>query len=480
MPNTSQNVYQRGTEPFLAEDLGSSSGPLDVSEVAQISSDVVEPSKFKSDFTLGDTSSEDVDRNLEGCRLVVDRASNIIPHGGLVSNSYNLASATLGAGIVSVPSGFHDSGIIVSVVLLAVVCALTIYSLRLLAIAKEKTGLRSYEEMARGLLGIGWDYFTAFLMFIFCWGTCVGYVISVGDLLTPMLDDPNTNSFLKTKNGHNILIGLVWLVGMFTLSLPKEINSLRYVSVVGVSFIIFFVICMIVHAAQNGMKHGLNSDLKLTNTGMTAVNGLTLFIFAFICQVNMFEIYEEMHKPSPWRMTRDSSISMIAVALLNFLSGFFGYCDFGDKVTGSILLLYDPRHDALFMISYIGICLKLCVGFAICIQPSRDAVYYCLRMGKTSDVKTWLNWLVSGFLALAALICGLFVPNITIVFSLLGGICGGFLSFLFPAYFFMFSGGFTLKNVGIWNYLGCIALLVAGVVAIVFGTVAAIYSEVVG
>lgn len=403
---------------------------------------------------------------------------SLVPHGGVVANIYNLASATLGAGIVSVPSGFHDSGIIVSVILLIVVCVCTIYSIRLLALTKDKTGLRSYEEMARGLLGRGWDYFTAFLMFMFCWGTCVGYVISVGDLISPMLDSPNTNAFLQTDNGHRILVGLVWLVGMFTLSLPKQINSLRYASVVGVTFIIFFVVCMVVHSAQNGLRENIRGNVSLVNSGMSAVNGLSLFIFAFICQVNVFEIYEEMQKPTPRNMTRDAAISMSAVALLNFLSGFFGYCDFGEQVTGSILLLYKPLEEPVFMIAYIGICIKLCVGFAICIQPARDAVYYCLQMGKTSDVKYWLNWLVSGFLAVTALICGLFIPNINIVFSLLGGICGGFLGFLFPAYFYMYSGGFALREVGIWNYIGCAVLIVGGVVAAVFGTAVAIYNEI--
>lgn len=378
------------------------------------------------------------------------------------------------------PSGFRDSGIVVSSVLLVAVCACTIYSLRLLAITKDKTGLRSYEEMARGLLGKYWDYFTAFLMFMFCWGTCVGYVISVGDLLSPILNDPSNSEFLQSNTCQRLLVSAIWLLGMFTLSLPKEINSLRHASVVGVSFIVFFVICMIVHSCQHGLADGVNKDLNLSNSGITAVNGLSLFIFAFVCQVNMFEIYSEMQKPTVSRFTRDSIVSMGMVALLNWLSGFFGYCDFGEEVTGSILLLYKPRQNVLFMIAYIGVCVKLCVGFAICIQPSRDAVYYCLRWGITADVNRWVNYGVSTILSVSALVCGLFIPNINIVFSLLGGICGGFLGFLFPAYFFIYSGGFNLKEAGIWNVLGCIILLCGGVVAVVFGTVAAIYAEIEG
>ncbi|EPY21054.1 amino acid permease [Strigomonas culicis] len=411
----------------------------------------------------------------------------LVPHGGFISNVYNLASATLGAGIVSVASGFHDSGIIISVFLLVIVCILTIYSIRLLGITMEKTRLRSYEEMAKGLFGTGWDYFTAFLMWVFCWGTCVSYAMSVGDLLTPILQDDTyyTPPFLKTTTGHRLLIALVWFVGMFSLSLPKEINSLRYASVVGVSFIIFFVICMIIHSSMNGLQEPIDSThgkLILANTGITAVNGLTLFVYAFIVQVNVPEIYMEMapYRKNPRNFTIDATVSMCGVAILNLLSGIFGYLDFREEVTGSILLLYKPKQDVLFLISYIGICVKLCVGFAICIQPSRDAIYYCLRWGKTCDVNRWVNYAVSGTLALLALICAFFIPNITIVFNLLGGVCGCFLAFMFPAFFFIYSGGFTYKKVGFWNFLGCFLLLVAGAVSLVFGTAAAIYAQIYG
>ncbi|RNF25874.1 putative amino acid transporter [Trypanosoma conorhini] len=415
-----------------------------------------------------------------GAYRAMGRLNSIVPYGGLVSNSFNLASATLGAGIVAIPSGFRDSGIVVAAILLALCCACTVYSIRLLALIKEKTGFRSYEEMARGLFARGFDYFVAFLMFIFCFGTCVGYVISVGDLLFPLLASPSTPEFLRTSTGKSLLVSGVWLLGMFSLSLPKEINSLRHASVVGVSFLIFFVACMVIHAASNGLKGGLSSELHLYNGGKNALNGLSLFIFAFICQVNCFEVYGEMRNPSPNRMTRDTALSMTFVGLLYFFAGFFGYADFGNAVAGSVLQLYDPGHDLLMAVAYVGIAIKLCVGFAICIQPSRDAVYYVLRWGKTSDVPTWRNLLLSGFLALAALILGLFIPSITVVFGFLGGVCGGFLGFLFPAFFYMYAGNWSLREVGWANFLATYCLILLGVVAVVFGTALTIYGEVHG
>ncbi|ESL08194.1 amino acid transporter [Trypanosoma rangeli SC58] len=415
-----------------------------------------------------------------GAYRAMKRVAGIVPYGGLVSNAFNLASATLGAGIVALPSGFRDSGIIVASLLLALCCACTVYSIRLLVLTKDKTGFRSYEEMAQGLFIRGVDYFVALLMFVFCFGTCVGYVISVGDLFFPMLESEATPEFFRTSHGKSLLISGVWLLGMFSLSLPKEINSLRYASVIGVACLIFFAVCMVMHAASNGLKGGMSSNLSLYGNGTTSLNGLSLFIFAFICQVNCFDVYEEMRDPSPNRMTRDTTLSMVCVGLLYFFAGFFGYADFGNAVTGSVLRLYDPKNDILMAISYVGIAFKLCGGFALCIQPSRDAIYYVLRWGKTSDVSTWRNVLVSGFLALAALILGLFIPSITVVFGFLGSVCGGFLAFLFPAFFYMYSGNWSLKEVGWANFIATYSLIFLGVFTVVFCTALTIYGELYG
>nr|CCC96067.1 unnamed protein product [Trypanosoma congolense IL3000] len=416
-----------------------------------------------------------------GClQRFMDPFLRLIPYGGMASNVFNLESATLGAGIVVLPSGFHNSGIIIATLMLVYICFTTVYSIRILVITKDKTGFRSYEELSRGLLGRGSDYFTAFLMFVFCFGTCVGYVISVGDLLSPLLEQPTTNEFLQSTMGKNLLVSAVWLVTMLPLSLPKEINSLRYASAIGVVCIVFFVLCMIVHAATNGLKTGVSSDVRLFGDGWGILNGFTLFVFAFICQVNCFEVYEEMRKATPQRMTRDSTVAMSMVGILYFLSGLFGYLDFGDEASGSVLKLYRPQDDVMMAIGYIGIAFKICGGFAICIQPSRDALYYVAGWGKTSDVATWKNLVVSGVLSTLALVLGLVLPSIEVVFNFLGSFCGGFLAFILPALYYMYAGNFSVREVGWFNYIVTYQLIFVGVFAVVFGTALTIYDEVKG
>ncbi|EPY41570.1 amino acid transporter [Angomonas deanei] len=195
------------------------------------------------------------------------------------------------------------------------------------------------------------------------------------------------------------------------------------------------------------------------------------------------EVYREMKLPSPKRITIQTGASMTVCLILYILAGVFGYLEFGAEITDSILLFYNVRNEPMVAVAYIGIGIKMIVGFAICMQPSRDSVYYCLGwwFPMFRDIRTvplWVNALICGFMAIVALVLGLFIPSVTVVFGLVGSFCGGFLGFIYPALFVMYAGDWSLKTVGWFHYICTYLLLICGVVAVVFGTIASIYGEI--
>lgn len=407
------------------------------------------------------------------------RAFNFfVPYGGLVSSGFNLASSSIGAGIISLPSAFEASGLAMAIVYLVIIGVLTAYSFTLLAIAGKRTGLRNYEQIVYHLLGPGADYFLAFCMWLLSFGAEVSYVISMKDVLTRFIEDsPNPPDYLLTISGQRLLTSMVWLAVMMPLTLPKEINTLRYFSVFAIALIIFFVICMIVHSAQNGLKGGPRDDLIYFQTGNRAIGGLAIFMFAYISQLNMYEVYNEMYKPSVRRVTLGAGLGVFLCFILYFFSGLFGYLDFGPAVTGSALKMYNPVKEPLMGVAYAGIMFKLCVGFGLHMIPVRDAVYHCVKI----DVKTiawWKNACICCLMATLSLICGLFIPRINIVFGLVGGFSGGFIGFIFPSLMFMYTGNWSLKTVGWKHYFGTYFLLIVGVIGVVFGTGSSIYDTV--
>ncbi|KPI90331.1 putative amino acid transporter aATP11 [Leptomonas seymouri] len=172
-----------------------------------------------------------------------------------------------------------------------------------------------------------------------------------------------------------------------------------------------------------------------------------------------------------------ASIGVLIVFAVYLFAGLFGYLDFGPAVTGSALKMYNPVDDKMMGVGYGGILLKLCVGYGLHMIPVRQAIYHCVKV----DVHTfawWKNAVVCVILALLSMICGLFIPNINVIFGLVGGFSGGFIGFIYPSLMIMYAGNWTFSSVGWFHYFSTYLLLLAGVIGVVWGTASAIYGEV--
>lgn len=399
----------------------------------------------------------------------------VIPYGGIMSSAFSIASSTIGGGIIGLPAAFQMSGIGMATIYLVVVVTMAIYSFVLLAIVSQRTGLHNWELIARRLMGRGWDYFVVFVMWVLCFGGDVSYIIALKSILTGFLSNSDSaTKYLKSEAGARLITSMLWLIVILPLCTLKEINSLRHVSTVAILFVVFFTITVMVHSGQTLHSRGMRHDLESFQTGNIAISGLSNLMFAFIAQVNAPEISRELHKFSVHRVFLSALVGMLLCAVLYFLTGLFGYLDFGPEVSDSILAMYNPMQDRLMAVSYCGMMLKICIGFVLHLIPCRDCVYYLLGTD-AARVPWWKNALLCGLQAAVALVAGLFIPRISTVFGLLGGFCGGFVGFIFPSFFMMYSGGFTAARLGWGHFLGTYALLLAGVVAVVWGTSAAVY-----
>ena len=129
--------------------------------------------------------------------------------------------------------------------------------------------------------------------------------------------------------------------------------------------------------------------------------------------------------------------------------------------------------------SYVGVFIKICASFGLLNNAGRSALYPLIGWDPYT-VAYWKYLIGAIFLAVLDLMLGLFIPNVNMVFGFTGGVCGGSIGFILPALFIMYSGGWTLRSVGIVNYVCTYLTLFAGVVAIVFGTGATIYSAAAG
>lgn len=527
-----------------------------------------------------DTACEEV-ANEEGCLLrfasKLSAAFNyFIPNGGILSGAFNMASSSIGAGILGLPAAADTSGLLMAVLYLIIITFFSIFSMYLLAIAARRSNIRSFEGMARYLFprwNHAFSYFAAFIRWFHAFAGCVAYIISVGNCFAPIFnqarEDNPSNAAIKyfaSRSGNRVLTVCVWIVIMLPLVIPKHIDSLRYASTFAVSFMVYFALIVIVESCRNGLpkhrhnvkvsaSHGdpVGDDIFLFRTGNSAINGVGVFMFAYVCQLNAIEVWWDMRPEirNPLNYTVSATIGMLLCGILYVLVCVFGYFDFGSKAIkgNSLLLMYNPLREPQVMVAYVGVMIKLCAAYGVLTVGARNSLYYIIgwqhkyrvqqeekdasevvfdappskaapafdgpadapssaedgsapplrhllsndslddlaaaAMANTAedtlfvDLIPWWQHLVAVLLLSgASLLCGLFIPDINTVFGFAGAISGGFLAFIFPALFVMYAGNFTVKSVGMPTFYLTYALLICGVVGIVFGTGGTIYETI--
>eukprot|EP00796_Vickermania_ingenoplastis_P009392 gene9392-biopygen6689 len=315
-------------------------------------------------------------------------------------------------------------------------------------------------------------------MWLSCVGTAIAYISAAVSLVTPLLTkSDSTPEFLKTQTGINVIVAILWLALLVPITIPKRVNTVRYVSVIGVSMVLYFVVCIVIHGSITLSEEGMRDDVKWFTTGNTAIYGLSIFVFAYMCQGVAFSVYYEMKpRQSIKQLTVASAVGMSICMIFYIMAGFFGYVDFGPDTEDSVLYNFDPLHQPYIMVAYIGMLVKICAAYGMNMIPVRNFHYHCLGW----DLDTtpyWKHCIMIILSSLVVLICGLYIPNINMAFGLVGSLCGGFIGFLFPALFWMYCGEWSLRTVGIWNYIGTYIMIVSGVIAITFGTVSTIYAS---
>jgi len=393
-----------------------------------------------------------------------------------------------------------------------------------------------------------------------------------------------------------------WVVLMLPLSLLRSMGSLACSSFLGVAAIMFLVFATGLHCVVNRFifdwdcagtlsSHGntCNQDLNYAKFDSGMVTALPLVMFAFTCQVNVYDIYRELKHPSEAKMMRISWLGMFGICLVVYASmGIFGYLDFLGTVQGNILvnLRYDVGHSAIISTAFVAITLTIVSAYPLVVFPCRESIFSILRAPKTSKDRdrmieqhragvnagqyvvgpgarlttsvlpsppnrdapqspvtskpnknlgrspaspkeedsddsfvldldepllphthllpslvlpshdlgaenyyvppvptrvymrppAWQHYLVSLCISVSAIVTAVFVPNIQVVFSLLGGICSSFLCFVFPAACVKRLGCCTAESVGVSGMVAIEILYWGGAAAGLLSTAYTVYS----
>jgi amino acid permease len=226
------------------------------------------------------------------------------------------------------------------------------------------------------------------LLFVFIFiQSAVGYVIAVGDIMERLV--------YMTPPQKRIAMVVCWFVAMLPLSCMKRIQSLQCASSVGIASIVTLVIAAFDHLVHPSNDELYDESLEYTTvhrpgvqsmvgpaaaSWLSIVQACPIFFYAFSCQVNVAQIYEELPgRYGTEKIQKMSWVTGIAVAICGTLYASISIVtllDFGDGVKPNILSCYDlsVSGEPLLHVATLAMALAVIMAFPLNIFPARVSI----------------------------------------------------------------------------------------------------------
>uniref|UniRef100_A0A671LQZ0 Probable sodium-coupled neutral amino acid transporter 6 n=1 Tax=Sinocyclocheilus anshuiensis TaxID=1608454 RepID=A0A671LQZ0_9TELE len=362
------------------------------------------------------------------------------------SSAFNLMNAIMGSGILGLSYAMANTGIIGFSILLLVVSSLAAYSVHLLLLLCDKTGVNSYEALGERAFSRPGK-----LVCIMC---CCSLSLAMSTYLFILKSEmpAAVTGFMSTEtsgkwfeDGVALLI-LVTLIVVLPLALLPKIGEFL------------------------GIHHGELFSLSLSlcifpiNDCVCALQSayaVPTMAFSFLCHTAVLPIYCELHRPTKQRMQSVANVSIFLSFVVYLISALFGYLTFYTHVESELLLGYDtylPR-DVVVMSVRLAILLAVLLTVPLIHFPARKAV---LMLCRGEREFSWLSHSLSCFFILTfVLLLAIFVPDIRNVFGVVGSTTSTCLLFVYPGMFYLRISSEPMRSL---NSAGAVLLMVIGLV----------------
>lgn len=392
----------------------------------------------------------------------------ILNDASFVSCYTNLTNTIIGSGVLGLPYAIANSGLILGVMLVLISSGLTIFSLHLLAICATKVpppaSFYSVTEASVPHLTFMIDLAVA----IQCFGVCSSYLIVIGGLMPDVMTQIGEDGFF-TERFPWILLGFAVVA---PLSCFKKMDALKFTSGLSVAFVFFLMTLVFLYSLKieslppctdDGDDDGeCKGDIPMFSITGNTFRVLSIFIFAFSCQTNIFNVVNELRNPTQARFDAVSGCAIVTSGSIYLVVAVAGFLTYGTEVESNILISY-PKTK-LTSAARVFVSMLVAFSYPILFLPGRSSIMGLWR-GFDKDPDAWHKYnshryvIVTVCLLAASLGTALLVEDLGLVFGLVGATGATMISFILPgiSYYKMHD---TMQEGAQWKRTG--ALLLCG------------------
>ncbi|TRY55278.1 hypothetical protein DNTS_015756 [Danionella cerebrum] len=330
-----------------------------------------------------------------------------------MSSAFNLMNAIMGSGILGLSFAMANTGIIGFSILLMVVASLAAFSIHLLLLLCDQTGINSYEALGEKAFNRPGKFLVACTILIQNIGAMSSYLFIFKSEMPAAI-----NGFISTDTSgvpgvHQQPLVPVHALLYCSRGYEKMVHSLPAASKLHEE---------LVHKCSKSLNIS-DCTPQLFVVSSKSAYAVPTMAFSFL--------------PSKLRMQRVTNVGIFLSFVVYLISALFGYLTFYKHVESELLLGYDhylPR-DVLVMSVRIAILLAVLLTVPLIHFPARKALLMVCRGERPFS---WVSHTLACFFILTlVLLLAIFVPDIRNVFGVIGSTTSTCLLFVYPGMFYL-------------------------------------------
>lgn len=358
------------------------------------------------------------------------------PGSGRLSAIFLVINAALGAGLLNFPQAFDQAGGIVTAITVQGVLILWIVgALLILAHCADKAGALTLQDVLQAACGQTGLITCSILVALYCFGTCVTFLIIIGDQFDRVLLSVWGKDFCHLWYlDRSFTMTISSILFVLPLCYSKRIDFLRYVSSVGV-IAVLYVVCLI--AYKYWMGNFVPGPIKTAPNSWTDIFLVVPAIcFGYQCHVSIIPIYSCLKHRTLHNFSVVCMFAIVFCVAAYTVAGVLGYLSFGSLVKSDILQSYGGENP--FVLLGIGaIAIKSFTTYPLLLFCGREAIstVWC-ELFSASDTDIALTEFkrrvsIASFWFISTLLIAVVSPDIGIVIDVLGSLAAIFI-FVFP------------------------------------------------
>nr|XP_046251033.1 putative sodium-coupled neutral amino acid transporter 8a isoform X1 [Scatophagus argus] len=377
------------------------------------------------------------------------------PRLGSMGAIFIMLKSALGAGLLNFPWAFERAGGIRSAVTVELVSLVFLISgLIILGYSSSISGQCTYQAVVKEVCGpaIGQLCEICFVFNLFM--ISVAFLVIVDDQLEKLCGSlyelvtglPESEMPYHFYTDQRFTLVLLCVLLILPLSIPKEISIQKYISVLGTLAATYMTTAIVIkyHTMPSVLVHIAPLYSSGISSWASMFSVIPTICFGFQCHEASIAIYSSMENQRLSHWVFISVVSMIFCLVIYSLTGVYGYLTFGKDVKADILMSYSG-DDVLMLIARLLFGVSIITIYPIILLLGRSVIqdplmsWWRRRDGAVMpEFESRSRCLLTVLWITATLLIAMFVPDISKIISVIGGISAFFI-FIFPGLCLMFA-----------------------------------------